>query len=127
MGEGALSASRDLRSRRMGAEGAQVRRLVSRRGARGRLEYAGKIEGGWTEQEKNSLLDEVRHLQTSRSPLANKIDKPKARWVEPRVLVDVEYRAKTKASGLLRHPSFKGIRRDLMDDLLPGDKIRRIG
>jgi len=34
---------------------------------------------------------------------------------QPRVLVDVEYRAKTKASGLLRHPSFKGVRRDLME------------
>jgi bifunctional non-homologous end joining protein LigD len=83
----------------------------------GHLEYAGKIEGGWTEQEKDSLLDEVRAFQTSRSPLVNSIDKPKARWVQPRILVDVEYRAKTKASGLLRHPSFKGVRRDLMDDL----------
>jgi bifunctional non-homologous end joining protein LigD len=83
----------------------------------GKLEYAGKIEGGWTEEEKAALLDEVQQSKTSRSPLATKIDKPKARWVEPRVLIDVEYRAKTKTSGLLRHPSFKGMRRDLMDDL----------
>jgi bifunctional non-homologous end joining protein LigD len=83
----------------------------------GRLEYAGKIEGGWTEQEKDSLLDEVRAHKVSKSPLATRIDKPKAQWVEPHVLVDVEYRAKTKASGLLRHPSFKGVRRDLMDNL----------
>lgn len=85
----------------------------------GALEYAGKIEGGWTEREKNSLLDEVRQLQTSRPPLATTISKLKARWVEPRMLVDVEYRAKTKTSGLLRHPSFKGVRRDLMDELTP--------
>jgi ATP-dependent DNA ligase len=40
--------------------------------------------------------------------------KPKARWVKPKILVDVEHRGKTKASGLLRHPSFKGVREDLM-------------
>jgi hypothetical protein len=34
--------------------------------------------------------------------------------VQPRVLVDAEFRGKTPA-GLLRHPSFKGIRRDLME------------
>jgi hypothetical protein len=35
--------------------------------------------------------------------------------VEPRVLVDVEYRARTGKSGLLRHPRYKGIREDLSD------------
>jgi hypothetical protein len=40
--------------------------------------------------------------------------KPKAHWVEPRLLVDVEYRARTARSGLLRHPRYKGMREDLM-------------
>jgi bifunctional non-homologous end joining protein LigD len=83
----------------------------------GELVYAGKIEGGWTEKQKDELLQEVQALETDRSPLVRRVEKPKARWVKPRVLVDVEYRAKTKASGLLRHPSFKGIRRDLMDSV----------
>jgi ATP-dependent DNA ligase len=38
---------------------------------------------------------------------------PKAQWVQPRVLVDAEFRGKT-GEGLLRHPAFKGVRRDLM-------------
>ena len=38
---------------------------------------------------------------------------PKARWVKPRLLVDAEFRGKT-AAGLLRHPSFKGVREDLI-------------
>jgi bifunctional non-homologous end joining protein LigD len=66
----------------------------------------------------------VKPLQTRTSPLAKKIDKPKAKWVEPRVLVNVEYRAKTNASGLLRHPSFKGVRRDLMAELAPRGRRR---
>jgi bifunctional non-homologous end joining protein LigD len=37
---------------------------------------------------------------------------PKAQWVKPLVLVDAEFRGKT-GEGLLRHPSFEGIREDL--------------
>jgi hypothetical protein len=33
---------------------------------------------------------------------------PKARWVQPAVLVDAEFRGKT-GEGLLRHASFKGV------------------
>jgi bifunctional non-homologous end joining protein LigD len=84
---------------------------------KGKLVYAGKIEGGWTEKQKNELIAEVEQLQRRTSPLFRKVEKPKARWVDPQVLVDVEYRAKTKASGLLRHPTFKGVRRELMEDL----------
>src|SRR5215208_3825654 len=57
---------------------------------------------------KGELIATVKSFETRRSPLATKIGKPKAKWVEPRVLVDVEYRAKTKASGLLRHPRLGG-------------------
>jgi bifunctional non-homologous end joining protein LigD len=89
-----------------------------------KLEYAGKIESGWTEKEKIALFDEVKSLRTDRSSLS-KIDKPKAVWVEPRILVDVEYRAKTKKGGLLRHPSFKGVRRDLMDRRTKSSRRRR--
>jgi bifunctional non-homologous end joining protein LigD len=91
----------------------------------GRLEYAGKIESGWTEKEKLALLSEVKALPVKRSPLSTKVEKPKAKWTEPRVLVDVEYRAKTKKSGLLRHPSFKGVRRDLMERMKKPAKRKR--
>jgi len=36
---------------------------------------------------------------------------PKARWVKPQLMVEAEFRGKT-GEGLLRHPSYKGIRRD---------------
>jgi bifunctional non-homologous end joining protein LigD len=80
-----------------------------------KLVYAGKIEQGWTEEQKQKLLARVKPLKIARQPLAVKIDKPKAQWVEPRVLVDVEYRAKTAKRGLLRHPPFIGVREDLME------------
>jgi ATP-dependent DNA ligase len=46
------------------------------------------------------------------APITKKIKKPKARWLKPELLVDVEYRALTGV-GKVRHPSFKGIREDL--------------
>jgi bifunctional non-homologous end joining protein LigD len=81
----------------------------------GKLVYAGKIEGGWTEEEKNDLLARIRPYKQRHAPIELASAKPKAQWVEPRVLVDVEYRAKTGRSGLLRHPRYKGIREDLSD------------
>jgi bifunctional non-homologous end joining protein LigD len=81
----------------------------------GKLVYAGKIEGGWSEDEKKDLLARVKPLRSRHPPIVLGVQKPKGQWVEPRVLVDVEYRAKTAKSGLLRHPSYKGLRLDLME------------
>ena len=75
----------------------------------GKLVYAGKIEGGWTDDQKEELLARVKPLRTRDSPVELEARKPKAQWVEPRILVDVEYRAKTSKSGLLRHPTYKGL------------------
>ena len=90
-------------------------------GIRGREErdgkqvYAGKIEGGWTEEEKNDLLARIRPYQQRNPPIEPATAKAKAQWVEPRVPIDVEYRARAGKSGLLRHPRYKGIREDLSD------------
>ena len=46
------------------------------------------------------------------APLSTRLNKPKARWLKPEVMLEVEYRALT-GEGKLRHPSFKGIREDL--------------
>jgi bifunctional non-homologous end joining protein LigD len=43
---------------------------------------------------------------------ASRVRFPKANWVSPAVLVEAEYRG-TTGEGLLRHPSFKGVREDL--------------
>lgn len=82
---------------------------------KGKLAYAGKIEGGWSEDEKKDLLARVTPLRIAQPAIELEVHKPKAQWVEPRVLVDVEYRAKTGKSGLLRHPTYKGLRLDMME------------
>jgi bifunctional non-homologous end joining protein LigD len=74
----------------------------------GKLVYAGKIEGGRTEEEKNDLLARIKPYQQRHAPIELATAKPKAQWVEPRVLVDVEYRARTGKSGLLKLQGTRG-------------------
>jgi bifunctional non-homologous end joining protein LigD len=77
-----------------------------------RLTYAGKVERGFTTQSERQLREEATALVSRNSPLAKEVKKLKATWLKPRLMADVEYRALT-GTGLLRHPSFKGLRRDL--------------
>jgi bifunctional non-homologous end joining protein LigD len=86
---------------------------LGRPGADG-LIYAGKLERGFSDEDKRAMVARLTPLRTSRQPIrAGRKTFPKARWVKPRVLVDAEVRGLT-GDGLLRHPSFKGVREDLM-------------
>ena len=76
------------------------------------MSYAGKVEHGFTLQTQRDLERRARGLAARSTPLSTKLSKPKARWLKPELLVDVEYRALT-GEGKLRHPSFKGVREDL--------------
>jgi bifunctional non-homologous end joining protein LigD len=78
----------------------------------GRLVYAGKLERGFTEQDRIRISMLHQRLKTKTAPIAAGRAFPKARWMKPSVMVEAEYRGKT-GEGLLRHPAFKGIRRDL--------------
>lgn len=71
------------------------------------LVYAGKVDHGF---DKVSAADLRRRLE----PLVRKTQAfaHKGIWVEPKLLAEVEYRAKS-AEGKVRHPFFKGLREDL--------------
>lgn len=76
------------------------------------MSYAGKVEHGFTLDAQRDIQKRAKRLTTRASPLSERVRKPKARWLKPGLLVDVEYRALT-GDGKLRHPSFKGLREDL--------------
>jgi bifunctional non-homologous end joining protein LigD len=76
------------------------------------LIYAGKVEHGFSAAAEKDLRKRAEKLVTKKQPLTKKVAKPKATWLKPELLVDVEYRALT-GEGKLRHPSFKGMREDL--------------
>jgi bifunctional non-homologous end joining protein LigD len=86
--------------------------LYLARGEDGDLVYAGSVEKGFSAGDVRELEARLRPLITRQSPLAVAVKKPKARWVLPKVLVEVAY-PNAGADGRLRHPSFKGFRDDI--------------
>jgi|KBSSwiStaDraftv2_1062776.scaffolds.fasta_scaffold03000_6 bifunctional non-homologous end joining protein LigD len=77
------------------------------------LLYAGKAQTGFQQRMLYELRERLDPYIRKDSPLSVPIKKPKATWVEPAVLAEIEYSAMT-AEKRLRAPVFKGIRGDLM-------------
>jgi bifunctional non-homologous end joining protein LigD len=75
------------------------------------LVYAGKVDHGFDTVSAKALQARLKPLIRKTQPYAKKIAH-KAVWVEPSLLAEIEYRAKS-AEGKVRHPFFKGLREDL--------------
>src|SRR5258707_15804840 len=75
------------------------------------LVYAGKVDHGFDPASAKELQARLKPLIRSTQPYAKKIAH-RGIWVEPELLAEIEYRAKS-AEGKVRHPFFKGIREDL--------------
>jgi bifunctional non-homologous end joining protein LigD len=56
---------------------------------------AGKVENGFTRASQRDLEVRAKALKSRLQSLTKKIRKPKAQWLKPELLVDVEYRALT--------------------------------
>ncbi|MCF8587378.1 non-homologous end-joining DNA ligase [Gordonia liuliyuniae] len=83
------------------------------------LRYIGRVGTGFTDADLAALLAELKPLTIGRSPFVGTLDKPvasSATWVLPKLVADVRFMDWT-STGHLRHPSWRGIRRDK----LPGD------
>jgi bifunctional non-homologous end joining protein LigD len=77
----------------------------------GKLVYAGKVDHGFTPESEKDLRARLKPLIRRTQPYAKKIAH-RGIWVEPSLLAEIEYRAKS-AEGKVRHPFFKGLREDL--------------
>src|ERR1700709_115167 len=75
------------------------------------LIYAGKVDLGFDKSSTAELQARLKPLIRKTQPYAKKIAH-RGGWVEPSLLAEIEYRAKS-AEGKVRHPFFKGIREDL--------------
>jgi bifunctional non-homologous end joining protein LigD len=72
------------------------------------LRYVGKVGTGFTKATSAGLRKRLDALATPKSKLTAPVRKPKATWVEPKLVAEVEYRDIT-SEGYLRHSSFKGL------------------
>ncbi|MBZ9777104.1 DNA ligase D [Mesorhizobium sp. CO1-1-8] len=96
--------------------GAQPRRIASLyigRRERDRLLYAGKAQSGYTLEAARRVRERLDPLIVDKSPLSIAVDKPKATWVKPDVLAEVQFSGVTDR-GILREAVFKGLREDLV-------------
>jgi bifunctional non-homologous end joining protein LigD len=75
------------------------------------LVYAGKVDHGFDKTSAAELRRRLTPLIRKTQPYSKRIPH-KAIWVEPQLLAEIEYRAKS-AEGKVRHPFFKGLRDDL--------------
>lgn len=83
----------------------------------GKFACAGRVGTGFTEQTLQDLARRLAPLEVDRSPFARAPALPRnAVYVEPKLVAEVEF-AEWTAEGVLRAPSFKGLR----DDLDPPD------
>ena len=84
----------------------------------------GWIAGGGARRQLRDQLEQLERPTSPLTALSPHADAPRGvHWVEPQVVVDVEFRELSKAGGL-RHSSYKGRRSDIAPedatcDLLP--------
>ncbi|MEU4599921.1 ATP-dependent DNA ligase [Nocardia sp. NPDC023988] len=79
----------------------------------GRLRCTGGV-GGFTAATRRSMRARLDEIRRDTSPLDDPPPAPVARtawWVQPVLVADIEYR-EVSGDGLLRHPSFRGLRTD---------------
>lgn len=72
--------------------------------------YAGKVDHGFSPEDAKELQRRLKPLVRRTQPYTKRIAH-RGIWVEPELLAEIEYRAKS-AEGKLRHPYFKGLRED---------------
>lgn len=89
----------------------------------GKLEYIGKIGTGFNEKTQKEMMAKFKPLVISKSPFTVEpdINKPsrfrpnpphaEAVWLSPKLVCEVSYAEMTE-DGVMRHPSFEGMRED---------------
>ncbi|HEX8642110.1 MAG TPA: DNA ligase D [Allosphingosinicella sp.] len=78
----------------------------------GQLTYVGKVGTGFSMATIKELLARMEPLEVAKAPTA--VPRPDARgahWVKPQLVAEIAY-AEFTSEGVLRHPSFLGLRED---------------
>jgi bifunctional non-homologous end joining protein LigD len=88
-----------------------------------KLNYIGKIGTGFNEKTQKEILSKMKKLVTTKMPFIQipDVNKPsrfqhnppksKATWLKPQLVCEVSY-AEMTDDGVMRHPSFEGMRTD---------------
>ena len=89
----------------------------------GRLDYIGKIGTGFNDKTQKEMMAKMKKLVTKKIPFTETPDvkkpsrfrpnppKAKVTWLKPQLVCEVSYTEIT-SDGVMRHPSFEGLRID---------------
>lgn len=89
----------------------------------GKLEYTGKIGTGFNDKMQREMMEKFKSLQTKTVPFTSEpdVNKPSrfrpnpphatVYWLKPELVCEVSYTEVT-SDGVMRHPSFEGMRED---------------
>ena len=79
----------------------------------GQLVYLGNCGSGFSGAEQRRLIKKFEKVEIENSPFAQKIALKgrKPNWLQPLLICEVKFSEQTKR-GILRHPSYKGLRED---------------
>jgi bifunctional non-homologous end joining protein LigD len=79
---------------------------------RGKLTYAGKVGTGFNASTIEDLMERMRPLETDKAPVeVPRADRKGAHWLEPKLVAEIAFTEFT-SGGILRHPSYIGLRED---------------
>jgi bifunctional non-homologous end joining protein LigD len=77
-----------------------------------KLHYCGHVGTGFNEESLSQLAKKLEAVKTTKMPfVAIPKDVKNATWVKPNLVAEVKFLEWTR-DGILRHPSFKGLRED---------------
>jgi bifunctional non-homologous end joining protein LigD len=87
-----------------------------------KLRYMGRVGAGFSARQLEDLHRQLKAITTKERPFAERPpDSTRVTWVEPRLVVEVEYTERTR-DGRLRHPAFRGLRDDREPEEITVDK-----
>lgn len=93
--------------------------VLAVRDDRGGLVYAGRVGTGFTRRTLAAIRARLDALAAQEAPIANAPHTPGTHWVRPELVAEVQFREWTR-DGVVRQPSFKGLR----EDADPGAVVR---
>jgi bifunctional non-homologous end joining protein LigD len=77
----------------------------------GSLVYTGRVGTGFNQETMADLIERLQELETDRIDLLHAPSEKTIRWVQPQLIAEVKFAAWTN-DGIMRHPSFVGLRSD---------------
>ncbi|MBW0006383.1 MAG: DNA ligase D [Sphingomonas sp.] len=77
-----------------------------------KLTYSGKVGTGFNAQTIEDLMERMEPLAVDKAPVeVPRADRKGAHWIKPKLVAEINFSEFT-ADGILRHPSFVGLRED---------------